>query len=160
CDRDGLPADRGYRLHRVDELAAAGGCAWITQQDRRGMNMRFSGWIAAVCLGLSAPALAQGALPPIKGQKGFAEGVGDPARYLALDWQNFDQGVSPDGKEWGWREVSNKPDCETAAADLIAMWMAQKGSTLDARTRVFMTFHEGQVRAMGGDFKRGAEMIE
>lgn len=116
--------------------------------------------VSTVCIGLAVSATAQGVSPPIKTQRGFAECVADPAPYLALDWKNFDQGVSADGKEWGWREISNKPNCETAAADLIALWMQGKGSSLSASTRLFMTFHEGQVRAMGGDFKRGADMIE
>jgi hypothetical protein len=105
----------------------------------------------------AAEATAQ---PPVKAQKSFAECVTDPKPYLAMDWRNFDQGFSPDGKEWGWREVSNKPECETAAADLIAMWMKQHAATLDGGTRLFMAFHEGQVRAMGGDYVKGAKLIE
>jgi hypothetical protein len=97
---------------------------------------------------------------PVKTQKTFAECVADPKPYLAMDWQNFDQGVAPDGREWGWREISNKPGCETAAADLMAMWMKENRDTLGAKQQLFMTFHEGQVRAMGGDFAKGAEMIE
>jgi len=113
-----------------------------------------------VALACAAAGPAVWAQVPVKTQKTFAECVADPKPYLAMDWKNFDQGVAPDGREWGWREVSSKPGCETAAADLMAMWMKEKGATLDARTRTFMTFHEGQVRAMGGDFRRGAEMIE
>jgi hypothetical protein len=98
--------------------------------------------------------------PLIKQQKPFAECVPDPAPYLALDWENFDQGVSPDGRAWGWREVSSQQGCETAAGDLIDRWMATNGADLPRSTRLFMLFHEGQVRAMGGDFVRGAELIE
>ncbi len=39
----------------------------------------------------SAAACAQ---VPVKTQKTFAECVADPAPYLALDWENFDQGAA------------------------------------------------------------------
>jgi hypothetical protein len=118
--------------------------------------------VAALAIGCAVwlhVAAAQPA-PPLKVQNSFAQCVADAEPYLALDYRNFDQGVSADGKEWGWREISNKPGCETAAADLIALWMQRHGSELNDRTRLFMSFHEGQVRAMGGQFKRGAAMIE
>lgn len=110
--------------------------------------------LAAATMG--ATALAQ---PPIRTQRTFLECVVDAEPYLAMDWKNFDQGVSPDGKVWGWREIADTPGCETAAADLVAMWMMQNGADLPPDTRLFMTFHEGQLRAMGGDFQRGAELI-
>lgn len=97
---------------------------------------------------------------PVKTQKAFNECVANPAPYLKMDWENFDQGASVDGRVWGWREVAEKPGCETAAADLVAMWTKEKGATLDEPTRLIMTFHEGQIRAMGGDYVRAAALIE
>ena len=46
-------------------------------------------------------------------QKPYAECVADPEAYLALSFQEFDQGVRPvaDGprQEGGWREVARPP---------------------------------------------------
>jgi hypothetical protein len=97
---------------------------------------------------------------PVKTQKTFAECVADNASYLAMDWENFDQGAAPDGRVWGWREIAAKPGCETAAADLVAIWVEQKGPALDESTRLLMSFHEGQIRAMGGDYVKAAALIE
>lgn len=119
--------------------------------------------VRAILLGLMVAAfggVAAHAQPQVKAQKTFDACVDDPAPYLAMDWQTFDQGVAPDGREWGWREIESQSGCETAAADLIAMWMKANGGTLSRKQKLFMIFHEGQVRAMGGDFVKGAEMIE
>jgi hypothetical protein len=97
-------------------------------------------------------------------QKPYSECVKDPESYLALSQQAFDQGVRPvaDGprQEWGWREIARQEGCETAAADLIAQWRERHGASLDPRTRSFMAFHEGQVRAGGGDYPRAIPLIE
>lgn len=97
-------------------------------------------------------------------QKPYAECVKDPESYLALSQQDFDQGVRPtaDGprQEWGWREIARQEGCETAAADLIAQWRERHGASLDPRTRSFMAFHEGQVRAGGGDNAGAIPLIE
>jgi hypothetical protein len=106
---------------------------------------------------VSATACAQ---VPVKTQKTFAECLADPTPYLAMDWENFDQGAASDGRVWGWREIAAKPGCETAAADLVAIWVEQKGPALDEATRLLMSFHEGQIRAMGGDYVKAAALIE
>jgi hypothetical protein len=115
---------------------------------------------SGLILGMAMASIAACALVPVKTQKTFAECVADPTPYLALEWENFDQGAAPDGRVWGWREVAAKPGCETAAADLVATWTGQNGKGLDEPTRLMMGFHEGQIRAMGGDYVRAAKLIE
>lgn len=109
---------------------------------------------------LLAASLAACAQTAVKTQRTFADCVADPAPYLGLDWENFDQGAAPDGRVWGWREVAAKPGCETAAATLVAMWTRRKGAELDEATQLMMRFHEGQIRAMGGDYVQAAALIE
>jgi hypothetical protein len=120
------------------------------------MKVRRLLWLLGVAIA-GAAACTQ---VPVKTQEMFAECVADPAPYLALDWENFDQGAAPDGRVWGWREIAAKPGCETGAADLVAMWVKQQGSALDEPTRLLMSFHEGQIRAMGGDYVKAAALIE
>lgn len=126
--------------------------------------MRTERFFLAIVL-MAAAFSAEAAYP----QKPFAVCIPDPAPYLALNFQNFDQGVAPPGADgakhvWGWRAVvESQPGCETAAADLMALWSQQHVDELNyinPRFRLFMTFHEGQVRATGGDFVKGAELIE
>jgi hypothetical protein len=122
---------------------------------------RLAGCAIASALCASTP--AAGEKPPtvpVKLQRAFAECVPTPERYLDLDWRNFDQGIDAAGNKWGWREVADKKGCETAAADLIATWSARHAARLAPQTQHFMKFHEGQVRAMGGDYVRAAELIE
>ena len=67
-------------------------------------------------------------------QKTYAECVPDPESYLAMSFQEFDQGVQPvaDGprKEWGWREIAKQEGCDTAVADLISQWRERHGASL------------------------------
>ena len=97
-------------------------------------------------------------------QKPFAECVADPESYLALSFQEFDQGVRPvaDGprQEWGWREIARRPGCETAAADLVARWRERHAASLHPFERSFSAFHEGQIRAGGGDYAAAIPLIE
>lgn len=97
-------------------------------------------------------------------QKPLAECVSDPDAYLALSFEEFDQGVRPvaDGprQESGWREIARREGCETAAADLIARWREHHAAVLAPAQRSFSAFHEGQVRAGGGDYAAAIPLIE
>ncbi len=97
-------------------------------------------------------------------QKPFAECVPDPENYLAMSFQDFDQGVQavPDGprKEWGWREIAKQHGCETAVADLISQWRERNDASLNPLERSFIAFHEGQLRASGGDYAGALPLIE
>lgn len=97
-------------------------------------------------------------------QKPYAECVVDPERYLALSQRDFDQGVRPvaDGprQEWGWREIARRPGCETAAAILVSEWRQRHDAELTPRDHSFMAFHEGQLRAGGGDNAAAIPLIE
>ncbi len=97
-------------------------------------------------------------------QKPFSECVKDPESYLAMSFQEFDQGIQPvDGgprREWGWRPIAKQEGCETAVADLMAQWRERHAASLDSHARSFMSFHEGQFRAGGGDYARAIPLIE
>ena len=97
-------------------------------------------------------------------QKPYSECVKDPESYLALSFRDFDQGVRPvaDGprQEWGWREVARQEGCETAAAILISQWRERHGASLDRDRQSFIAFHEGQLRAGGGDNAGAIPLIE
>jgi hypothetical protein len=96
-------------------------------------------------------------------QKPYEACVRDPARYLAMAFQEFDQGVRPVAEgpreEWGWREIARQQGCETAAATLISHWR-ERHPDLDRFRHSFMAFHEGQVRAGGGDYRAAIPLIE
>jgi hypothetical protein len=106
-------------------------------------------------------AAAASALAP---QKPYAECVQDPEKYLAMSFQEFDQGVQPvpDGPrlEWGWREITKQEGCHIAAANLIAQWRERHGASLPPFQRSFSAFHEGQLRADGGDYSGAIPLIE
>jgi len=108
--------------------------------------------------------IAAAAVATFSPQKPFAECVKDPELYLAMPFQEFDQGVQPvaDGprREWGWREVAAQEGCETAVADLISQWREQHGATLAAYQRGISAFHEGQFRASGGDYAAAIPLIQ
>jgi hypothetical protein len=97
-------------------------------------------------------------------QKPYAECVQDPERYLAMSFQEFDQGVQPvaDGprKEWGWREIARQGGCDTAVADLISGWRERHGAALLPYQRGLSAFHEGQFRAAAGDYSGAIPLIE
>ena len=114
-----------------------------------------------VLCGVGGVAQAQDAPAP---QKSYAECIADPESYLALSYQEFDQGVRPaaDGsrQESGWREIDNQEGCHTAAAMLISEWRERHGASLNPFLRSSVAFHEGQLRAAGGDFSAAIPLIE
>jgi hypothetical protein len=76
--------------------------------------------------------------------------VYDRTRLLALNMAEFDQDL--DG---GWRAVANQSGCFNAAADLIRDYHAalQEKSFL-------LYWHEGQVRAISGDYAAALPLFE
>jgi hypothetical protein len=97
-------------------------------------------------------------------QKPYSECVKDPDKYLAMSFEDFDQGVEPVAggprQEWGWRAIARQRGCETAAAILISRWRDRHGASLNRYLQSFMAFHEGQVRAGGGDYASAIPLIE
>lgn len=81
-----------------------------------------------------------------------------------MSYRDFDQGVRPvaDGprQESGWREIARRGGCDTAVAILISQWRERHGASLDSREQSFMAFHEGQLRAGGGDYSGAIPLIE
>ena len=73
----------------------------------------------------------------------------DRAAMLALDLDSFDQDF--DG---GWRKVAEDGDCVLVAADLIRDYIDHHES--EAR---LLIFHEGQMRARGGQTARAIELL-
>lgn len=76
--------------------------------------------------------------------------VYDRAKLLALDIDQFDQ--DPTG---GWRAVANQRGCFGAAADLIRDYHA----ALPEKS-FLLYWHEGQVRAIDGDYAAAAPLFE
>lgn len=97
-------------------------------------------------------------------QKPYSECVADPESYLALSFEDFDQGVQPVAggprKVWGWREIAKQQDCYTAVAILMSQWRERHGAALTPQQQSFMAFHEGQLRAGGGDYSSAIPLIE
>lgn len=81
-----------------------------------------------------------------------------------MSFEDFDQGIQPvaDGprKESGWREIANQEGCETAVAILISQWRDRHGASLNPFLQSFIAFHEGQLRAAGGDYSAAIPLIE
>lgn len=71
---------------------------------------------------------------------------------LALDENAFDQDLSNGGG--GWRKIANTPGCEVAAADLIAEYRRKH-----ALNTPIMVWHEGQMRASGGQTVQAIELL-
>lgn len=67
-------------------------------------------------------------------------------RYLALDYQAFDQDI-PDG---GWRGLSNQEGCGRAAAELIKAYILYSEGVPPESIRI-LRWHAGQVLAGAGD---------
>lgn len=97
-------------------------------------------------------------------QKPYTECVKDPKSLLALSFQDFDQGVRPDGggsrEEWGWRPIGRQVGCETATAILISEWRQRHGADLSPGLQGFLALHEGMFRAGGGDYAGAIPLIE
>jgi hypothetical protein len=72
----------------------------------------------------------------------------DEAALMALDYQAFDQDLTPGG----WRPIADIPECKPVAADLIARWRDAHGSEVAADDLGTLYFHEAQVRAQIGDY--------
>jgi hypothetical protein len=119
-------------------------------------------WAAIIPAAAQAPANASSS--GLAAQKPYPECVPDPESYLALSYQDFDQGVRPlaDGsrQEAGWREINNQEGCQAAAAMLISQWRERHGATLEPVMQSFMAFHEGQIRAGAGDYSGAIPLIE
>ena len=130
--------------------------------------MRWVGYANVLAWAAIAPASAQVPLEAMPlgtaPQKTYSECVTDPEPYLALSFEAFDQGVQPiaDGprRESGWREVARQEGCETAGADLISQWRERHGASLHPSRQSFLAFHEGQLRAGGGDHASAIPLIE
>ena len=93
-------------------------------------------------------------------QKPYAECVPDPESYLAMSFQEFDQGVQPvaDGprREWGWREIARQEGCDTAVADLISQWRERHGASLGPFERSFSAFHGSGICCTGTSISVGS----
>lgn len=74
----------------------------------------------------------------------------DRAQLMALDEQHFDQ--DPKG---GWRTIAYIPGCESTAADLIRDYRKAHRSQ-----SYILYWHEAQVRAVAGDYKRAIPLME
>lgn len=72
---------------------------------------------------------------------------------LALDEQAFDQDLANGGG--GWRALANKPDCELAAADLLAAYRVAH-----PKSDPILAWHEGQMRATAGEYERAIPLLE
>ena len=75
----------------------------------------------------------------------------DRTQLLALDEQHFDQDLA----NGGWRGVAARPSCESVAADLVRDYQETHGSHSG-----ILYWHEGQLRAMAGDYKRAITAME
>lgn len=79
----------------------------------------------------------------------------DRAAMLRLDRNSFDQ-----DDELGWRKLGNRPECRTAAADLIALYIE---AHRDALARVWQIpsfkWHEATTRAFAGDTARAIALM-
>ena len=81
----------------------------------------------------------------------------NPCRYnrremLNLSFKSFDQDLSDGGG--GWRKLL-KPGCERVAANLIRDYRRKNGSTKN-----ILIWHEGQLRAMAGQYPQAVELFE
>jgi hypothetical protein len=74
-------------------------------------------------------------------------------RLLSLDQKAFDQDLSGGGG--GWRALSAKTGCETAAADLIRDYR-QRYSLNES----ILYWHEGQMRAYANDYPAAIALFE
>ncbi|WP_448661524.1 hypothetical protein ACG3SL_12755 [Sphingomonas sp. CJ20] len=76
----------------------------------------------------------------------------DPAQYLAMPLEVFDQDLSS-----GWRGLERQ-GCTAQAADLLAAYRRGHRQLTD-RERSILSWHEGQVRAMVGDSRRAIPLM-
>ncbi|TIX50035.1 hypothetical protein [Alteraurantiacibacter aquimixticola] len=97
-------------------------------------------------------------------QKSYSECIEDPEALLAMSFEDFDQGVRPDGdgprQEWGWRPLARQEGCYTAVAVLLSQWRERNGANLHPFHQGALLLHEGQLRAGGGDYAAAISLIE
>jgi len=82
--------------------------------------------------------------------------VKDKAAFLSLDYEAFDQDVTPGG----WRRVAKSERCAAAAAELIADWREMHAKTLSADQMQTLWWHEGQVLASAGNYEAAIPRFE
>jgi hypothetical protein len=70
---------------------------------------------------------------------------------MQLGFAEFDQASGG-----GWRTIGNTPGCEVAAADLLALYRAER---IDAQRRGLM-HHEAQLRAAAGQTEAAIVLLE
>ena len=85
------------------------------------------------------------------------QGKVKPCQYnrsemLNLDFRSFDQNLSDGGG--GWRKIL-KPGCERVVADLIRDYRRENRSTQNV-----LVWHEGQMRAMAGQYLQAIKLFE
>lgn len=78
----------------------------------------------------------------------------DTAAALALPPARFDQ----DPKA-GWRPLGARPECASAAADLIASYRKARWATLTPSELHLNYWHEGQLRATVGQSERAVPLL-
>jgi len=78
----------------------------------------------------------------------------DKAALLALSPQHFDETPGE-----GWRPLGDKSECRLVAADLIAAYRTKHWGRLAADELKGLLWHEGQMRAAGGDNSRAVPLL-
>ncbi|MGP1274232.1 MAG: hypothetical protein ACQRW7_02290 [Caulobacterales bacterium] len=73
--------------------------------------------------------------------------------WLAQDFHTFDQ------SEEGWRRLGRQ-ECFTEAADAIALYRSRHGEALNVEQRSGLLWHEGQMRAISGDYEDAINLFE
>ncbi len=74
----------------------------------------------------------------------------DTEKMLALDVDAFDQDLVG-----GWRPLALRPECEEAAANLLALYQQRH-----PRASYLLPWHEGQIRLGLGQTKRAIPLLE
>ncbi|MDP3737038.1 MAG: hypothetical protein Q8R02_06595 [Hyphomonadaceae bacterium] len=105
--------------------------------------------VASIAL---APACANAPAPeaPAAPQLSAEQCGVDLGKHMNLTFDEFDQNLDA-----GWREIANKPGCQQAGADLIALYrdqqLAQQAAGLD--------WHEAQLRAAAGETGKALDLF-
>lgn len=76
----------------------------------------------------------------------------DPAKAIAMSFESFDQ-----ESNGGWRELEAR-GCQIAAAQLINVYRHEHKALQEAE-RSLLSWHEGQMRAIGGDYKSAIPLL-
>jgi hypothetical protein len=80
----------------------------------------------------------------------------DEAALMALDYEAFDQDLTPGG----WREVAAVPDCARDAARLISHWREAHEGKLSPAEQWTLWWHEGQALASAGDYQAAVRRMQ